>query len=243
MQPNLQAVPTQPCTVPPAYDAGVDAAPAVADTRKVLRNTYLLLAATLVPTAIGATLGTNLELGFLKSSPMLSFFAILAVFYGWIFAIEKNRNSGLGVALLLGFTLFLGVLLGPLFQKVLGFKNGIQLVMMAAGGTAATFFAMSALAQSMKRDLSWMGNFLFVGAIVIMLAVVANVFLQSPVVHLVLLGAFVLFSTMAMLWQIREIVAGGEANYVSATLSLYISIYNLFSSLLQILGIFGGERD
>lgn len=243
MQPKLQPVSIQPGATPPAYDAGMDAVPAIADTRKVLRNTYLLLAATLIPTAIGAALGTNLDLGFLKSSPMLSFFAILAVFYGWIFAIEKNRNSGLGVALLLGFTLFLGVLLGPLFQKVLGFRNGIQLVMMAAGGTAVTFFAMSVLAQSTKRDLSWMGNFLFVGAIVIMLAVVANVFLQSPVMHLVLLGAFVLFSTMAMLWQINAIVTGGETNYVSATLSLYISIYNLFTSLLQILGIFGGERD
>jgi len=241
MQPNLQPVSTDPTR--PAYDAGIDAAPAVADTQKVLRNTYLLLAATMVPTIFGAALGTNLDLGFLKSSPMLSFFAILAVFYGWIFAIEKNRNSGLGVALLLGFTLFLGVLLGPLFQKVLGFRNGIQLVMMAAGGTAVTFFAMSAVAQTTKRDLSWMGNFLFVGAIVIMLAVVANVFLQSPVMHLVLLGAFVLFSTMAMLWQINAIVTGGETNYVSATLSLYISVYNLFTSLLQILGIFGGERD
>lgn len=241
MQPNLQPVSTDPTR--PAYDAGIGAAPAAADTQKVLRNTYLLLAVTLIPTAIGAALGTNLDLGFLKSSPMLSFFAILAVFYGWIFAIEKNRNSGLGVALLLGFTLFLGVLLGPLFQKVLGFRNGVQLVMMAAGGTAVTFFAMSAIAQTTKRDLSWMGNFLFVGAIVIMLAVVANVFLQSPVMHLVLLGAFVLFSTMAMLWQINAIVTGGETNYVSATLSLYISIYNLFTSLLQILGIFGGERD
>ena len=243
MQPNLQPVSTQPGQAPTAYDPGLDAAAPVADTQKVLRNTYLLLAVTLIPTAIGAAIGTNLELGFLKSSPMLSFFVILAVFYGWIFAIEKNRDSGLGVALLLGFTLFLGLLLGPLFQKVLGFKNGIQLVMMAAGGTAATFFAMSAIATTTKRNLSGLGNFLFVGAIVIMLAVVANVFFQSPVLHLVLLGAFVLFSTLVMLWQINAIVTGGETNYISATLSLYISVYNLFSSLLQLLGIVGGDRD
>lgn len=211
--------------------------------QKVLRSTYLLLAASLVPTVFGAAIGTNLDLGFLRASPVISFFAILAIFYGWIFAIEKNRDSGLGVALLLGFTLFMGLLLGPLFQKVLGFRNGIQLVMMAAGGTAVTFFAMAAIATTTKRDLSAMGNFLFVGAIVIMLAVVANVFLASPVLHLVLVSAFVLFSTLLILWQINAIVRGGETNYISATLSLYVAAYNLFSSLLQLLGIFGGDRD
>ena len=210
---------------------------------RVLRNTYLLLAVTLIPTAIGAVIGTNLNLSFLRSSPIISFFAILAIFYGWIFAIERNRDSGVGVALLLGFTLFLGVLLGPLFQQVLGFKNGAQLVMLAAGGTAAVFFALSAVARTTTRDLSGLGKFLLVGAIVIMLAVVANVFFASPVLYLVILGAFVLFSSLIILWQINAIVRGGETNYISATLTLYVAIYNLFSSLLQLLGIFGGDRD
>lgn len=210
---------------------------------RVLRNTYLLLALSLIPTAIGAVIGTNLELGFLRASPMLSFFAVLAIFYGWIFAIERNRDSVVGVVLLLGFTLFLGLLLGPLFQKVLGFRNGTQLVMMAAGGTAAVFFAMAGIASSTKRDLGGLGSFLAVGGIVIMLAVVANVFFASPAFYLAIVAAFVLFSSLVIMYQINQIVRGGETNYISATLTLYVAIYNLFSSLLQLLGVFGGSRD
>ena len=209
---------------------------------KVLRNTYMLLALSLIPTVIGAAIGTNIDLGFMRTSPMLSFFAILAVFYGWIYAIERNKDSAAGVVLLLGFTLFLGLLLGPLLQRVLGFKNGTELVMMAAGGTAAVFFLMAGIASTSKRDFSGLGNFLGVGAIVIMLAVVANVFLASPMLYIVLVGAFVLFSSLMILWQVNAVVRGGETNYVSATLSLYISIYNLFSSLLQLLGL-GGSND
>jgi len=210
---------------------------------RVLRNTYLLLALSLIPTAIGAVIGTNIQMGFLRTSPMLSFFAILAVFYGWIYAIERNRESAVGVGLLLGFTLFLGLLLGPLFQQILGLRNGAQLIMMAAGGTAAVFFAMAGIASSTKRDLSGLGKFLAIGAIVIMLAVVANVFFASPVFYLVIVSAFVLFSSLIIMYQVNQIVRGGETNYISATLTLYIAIYNLFSSLLQLLGIFGGNRD
>ena len=210
---------------------------------QVLRNTYWLLALSLIPTVIGAAVGTNLDFGFMRTSPILSFFAVLAIFYGWIFAIERNRNSSLGVGLLLGFTLFMGLLLGPLLQSVLGLRNGIQLVMMAFGGTAAVFAVMAGIATTTKRDLSGMANFLAVGAVVIMLAVVANVFFQSVTAYLVILAGFVLLSTLLMLWQINAIVRGGETNYVSATLTLYVSIYNLFSSLLQLLGIFGGSRD
>ncbi len=234
MQPELQPVQTR------APYASQDAS---SRQHGVLRNTYWLLAISLIPTAIGAVIGTNLNLAFLRASPMLSFFVILAVFYGWIFAIERNRDSGLGVGLLLGFTFFLGVLLGPLLQHVLGFRNGAQLVMMAAGGTAAVFFVMAGIATTTKRDLTGLGNFLAIGAIVIMLAVVANVFFASPAVHLALVSAFVLFSSLLILFQLNAIVRGGETNYVSATLTLYIAIYNLFSSLLQLLGIFGGSRD
>lgn len=234
MQPELQPIQTQAPYA--AQDVSLR-------HNRVLRNTYWLLAISLIPTAIGAAIGTNIELGFLRTSPMLSFFAILAVFYGWIFAIEKNRNSAVGVVLLLGFTLFLGLLLGPLFQQVLGFRNGTQLVMLATGGTAAVFFVMAGIASTTKRDLTGLGNFLAVGGIVIMLAVVANVFFASPVFYLVLVGAFVLFSSLLILYQLNAIVRGGETNYVSATLTLYIAIYNLFTSLLQLLGIFGGSRD
>ncbi|MGH8618266.1 MAG: Bax inhibitor-1/YccA family protein [Burkholderiales bacterium] len=214
-----------------------------ASQNRVLRNTYLLLALSLIPTAIGAVIGTNIDLSILRSNPMIGFFVILAVFYGWIYAIEKNRDSGLGVVLLLGFTLFMGLLLGPLLQNILGFRNGAALIAMAAGGTAAVFFVMAGIATTTKRDLSGMGKFLAVGAIVLMLGVIANVFFQSPVAQLVILSLFVVFSTLVILWQINNIVRGGETNYVSATLTLYVSVYNLFSSLLQLLGIFGGDRD
>ena len=236
MQPDLQSV-QNPISV---GDAAQDIA---SRQHKVLRNTYTLLAVSLIPTAIGAAIGSNINMGFLRSSPIISFIAIMAVFFGWIWVIEKNRESSLGVVLLLGFTMFLGVLLGPLLQSVLGLKNGGQLVMMAAGGTAAVFAVMSGIATTTKRDLSSMGSFLTIGVVVIMLAVVANLFFASPVLHLVILSGFVLLSSAMILWQVNSIVKGGETNYISATLTLYISIYNLFSSLLQLLGIIGGDRD
>jgi len=192
---------------------------------------------------IGAAIGTNIDMSFMRTSPIVSFIAMLAFFYGGIWLIEKNRDSSMGVVYLLGFTFFMGLLLGPLLARVGGLRNGAELVMLAAGGTAAVFFGMSALASSTKRDFSKLSGFLTVGAIVIMLAVVANLFFQSPLLHIVLLAGFVVLSSVMILWQINEIVRGGETNYISATLSLYISIYNLFSSLLQLLGIVGGDRD
>jgi FtsH-binding integral membrane protein len=223
--------------------SSVPAQPYAVQQNRVLRNTYWLLALSLIPTVIGAAIGTNLDFGFMRASPILSSFAILGIFYGWIFAIERNRNSSLGVGLLLGFTLFMGLLLGPLLQSVLGFGNGVQLVMMAAGGTAAVFFGLAGLASSTQRDFGYLAKFLFVGFIVIMLAVLANIFLASPVLYLALLGMFILFSSAVILFQVNAIVRGGETNYVSATLTLYVAIYNIFSSLLQLLGIFGGSRD
>jgi modulator of FtsH protease len=232
MEPELRTIPTG--TPGAAQDFALQ-------QHKVLRNTYMLLALSLIPTAIGAAIGTNVDLSFMRTSPMLSFVAILAVFYGWIYAIERNKESALGVALLLGFTLFLGLLLGPLLHRVLGFKNGTELVMMAAGGTAAVFFVMAGIASSTTRDFSGLGSFLTVGAVIIMLGVVASMFMASPILYLVILGAFVLFSSLVILWQVNAIVRGGETNYISATLTLYISIYNLFSALLQLLGM--GGRD
>ena len=215
----------------------------VAQQQKVLRNTYLLLAQSLIPTGIGALVGVNLNFGFMRASPMVSSLVLLAVIYGMFFAIEKNRDSGLGVALLLALTLFLGLLLGPILQVAVGFRNGGQLIALAAGGTAAVFFAMAGIATVSKRDFGFMTNFLAVGGIVIMLAVVANIFFASPVMYLAICGAFVLFSSAMILWQVNQIVRGGETNYISATLTLYMSIYNLFTSLLQLLMAFTGNRD
>lgn len=211
--------------------------------QKVLRNTYLLLAITLIPTTIGAFIGLNLNFGIVRSNPIISAIAILAIVYGMFFAIEKNRDNGLGVLLLLALTLFLGVILGPLLQVALGMKNGAQLVAMAAGGTAVVFFTMSGIGAATKRNLSFMGNFLVVGCIVVMLAVIANIFFASPVLQLTICAVFVVLCSMIILYQVNQIVQGGETNYVSATLTLYMSIYNLFSSLLQILMALTGQRD
>lgn len=234
MQPELRPATT--------YSAGTS--DIAVEQNKVLRNTYMLLAISLIPTMIGAVIGTNfINFSFMRASPIMSFVVMLAMFYGWIFMIEKNRNSSMGVVLLLGFTAFLGLMLAPLLQNILSLRNGGQLVMMAAGGTAAVFFVLSGIAATTKRDFSFLGKFMLVGFVVIMLAVVANVFLQSPVVQLALCGAFIIFSSAIILWQINSIVRGGETNYVSATLTLYVSLYNIFSSLLQILGLTGGDRD
>ena len=234
MQPELRSATT--------YSAG--SRDIAVEQNKVLRNTYLLLAISLIPTVIGAAVGTNfINFSFMRASPIMSALVMLAVFYGWIFMIEKNRDSSVGVILLLGFTAFLGLMLAPLLQTILSLRNGGQLVMMAAGGTAAVFFVLSGIASSTKRDFSFLNKFLLVGFVVIMLAVVANIFLQSPVLHLTLVSAFIIFSSAIILWQINAIVRGGETNYVSATLTLYVSLYNIFTSLLQLLGIFGGDRD
>jgi len=216
---------------------------AVLRQQKTLRNTYLLLALSLIPTAIGAFIGMNVSFGIVRANPIVSSLVILAAVYGMFFAIEKNRDSALGVVLLLGLTLFLGVILGPLLQMAAGMRNGAQLVAMAAGGTAVVFFAMATIGATTKRDLGFMGSFLTVGVIVVMLAVLANIFFQSPAVHLAICAVFVLISSMLILWQVNQIVQGGESNYVSATLTLYMSIYNLFSSLLQILMALTGQRD
>ncbi len=226
-----------------SFGTQVDSEQLVVQQQKVLRNTYLLLALSLIPTAVGALIGVNLNFGFMRASPIVSSLVLLAVIYGMFFAIEKNRDSGLGVALLLALTLFLGVLLGPILQVAVGFRNGGQLVALAAGGTAAVFFAMAGIATVSKRDFGFMTNFLAVGGIVIMLAVVANIFFASPAMSLAICGAFVLFSSAMILWQVSQIVRGGETNYVSATLTLYMSIYNLFTSLLQILMALTGNRD
>src|SRR5258708_3700008 len=185
MQPELQPIRTGKSL--PARDYAVQ-------QHRVLRNTYWLLALSMIPTVIGAAVGTNLDLGFMHTNRMLSSFAVIAIFYGWIYAIERNRNSSLGVGLLLGFTLFMGLLLGPVLQFVLGLNNGIQLVMMAAGGTAAVFFGLAGLASSTTRDLGFLAKFLFVGFIVIMLAVLADIFLASPPPYPAWLRMFIPFS-------------------------------------------------
>jgi modulator of FtsH protease len=215
---------------------------AVGRRNNVLRNTYWLLALSLVPTVVGAWVGVTT--GIMSSmgvglSMILFFGGAFAFFYG----IEKTKNSGTGVALLLAFTFFMGLFLSRMVAQVLGFRNGSTLVMAAFGGTATIFFAMATLATVIKRDLSGMGKFLFVGALVLIVAMVINIFLQSSALMLTLLVLSLGIFSAFMLYDVKRVVDGGETNYVSATLAIYLDVYNVFQSLLALLGIFGGERD
>jgi modulator of FtsH protease len=210
----------------------------------VLRNTYWLLALSLIPTIFGAALGLYTGINrIMGGSPGLSALVFLAGAFGLMFAIEKNKNNALGVALLLAFTFFMGIMLSRLLGFVLGMGNGAQLVMTAFGGTAVVFGTMATLASTMKRDLSGMQKWLFTGAVVIIVAALANIFLQMPALMLTIsVLAIVIFSAF-MLVDLQRVVNGGETNYVSATLAIYLDVYNVFSNLLMLLGIFGGNRE
>ncbi|MDE2344727.1 MAG: Bax inhibitor-1 family protein, partial [Betaproteobacteria bacterium] len=176
---------------------------------RVLRNTYWLLGLSLIPTVIGALVGINMSFAFMAASPILSSLLFLGAIYGLFFAIEANKYSTIGVYLLLALTFVMGVMLGPLLQFTLAFRNGGQLITLAAGGTAAVFFTLAGIASTTKRDFSGMANFLTVGAIVLMIAVVANIFLRLPMLQLVLCGGFMLFSSLMILFNVNQIVRGG----------------------------------
>ncbi|MDH1766065.1 Bax inhibitor-1/YccA family protein [Comamonas aquatica] len=209
---------------------------------RVLRNTYWLLALSLLPTVLGAWVGvaTGITAG-------LTGFVGLLVFmggaFGFMFAIEKTKHSAAGVPVLLGFTFFMGLMLSRMIAMVLGFSNGSQLIMTAFAGTAGVFFVMASLATVIKRDISGMGKWLFVGALVLMVGAVINVFVGSTAgmmaISMLAIGIFSAY----MLYDIKQIIDGGETNYISATLALYLDIFNVFQSLLALLGIMGGERD
>ena len=213
-----------------------------ADRNRVLRNTYWLLALSMVPTVLGAWIGVTTGITMALGAGM-SAVVFLAGAFGFMFAIEKTKDSSTGVYVLLAFTFFMGLMLARMLSTILGFKNGSSLIMTAFGGTAVVFLGMATLATVIKRDLSGMGKFLFVGALILMVAGIANIFLQSSAMMLTLsVLAIVIFSGF-MLFDIKRVIDGGETNYISATLSIYLSIYNVFQSLLAILGIAGGERD
>lgn len=210
---------------------------------RVLRNTYLLLALSMVPTVLGAWVGVNTGFTFFAGNPAIGMIVFLLMAFGFFYAIEKTKNSAWGVAILLGFTFVMGLLLSRLLGFVLGMSNGVNLIMLAFGGTAVVFATMATLATTIKRDLAPMGKFLFVGMIMLLVAAFANIFLQIPglmiAISLIAIGIFSAF----MLYDINRIVTGGETNYVSATLAIYLSIYNVFSNLLALLGITGGSND
>ena len=208
---------------------------------KVIRNTYWLLALSMIPTVFGAYLGVTSGL-FLPRGimGMVLFFAIA---FGFMFAIEKTKNSAAGVPVLLGFTFFMGLLLTPVLSRTLGYSNGPALIMGAFGGTAVVFAAMATIATVSKRDFSGMGSWLFAGTIVLLLASVVNIWLQLPALYLATLVLCVGIFTAWLLFDVQRIVNGGETNYITATLSVYLDVYNIFSALLQLLGIGFGQRD
>ena len=210
---------------------------------RVLRNTYLLLALSMVPTVVGAWLGVQLKFAFFAGHPAVGFIAFLAIAFGFFYGIERTKNSGWGVALLLGFTFFMGLMLSRLLGFVLGMGNGAQLIAFAFGGTAVIFATMATLATTIKRDLAPLGKFLFVGVVMLLLAAFANIFLQIPglmiAISLIAIGIFSAF----MLFDVNRIVTGGETNYVTATLAIYLDVYNVFTNLLALLGITGGSSD
>jgi modulator of FtsH protease len=210
---------------------------------RVLRNTYALLALSMVPTVLGALAGVQMGFSFLAGSPVMSFVLFLGVAWGFMWGIEKNKNSGLGVVLLLAFTFFMGLMLSRILQVALGFANGGSLIAMAAGGTGAIFFALAGVASTTKRDLSGLGKFLFAGVILVLVAALANAFFQIPALAVAISAIAVVLFSAYILFDINRIVQGGETNYVTATLAVYLDIYNVFVSLLNLLLIFTGQRD
>ncbi|WP_394788126.1 Bax inhibitor-1/YccA family protein [Rhodoferax sp.] len=209
---------------------------------RVMRNTYWLLALSLVPTVLGAWIGVTT--GITRSlGGGLGMIVFMGGAFGFMYAIEKTKNSATGVPVLLGFTFFMGLMLSRMISMVLGFKNGPDLIMTAFAGTAGVFLVMASVASVIKRDLSGMGKWLFVGAIVLLVGGIINVFVGSTAGMMALSVAAIGIFSAYMLYDLKQIIDGGETNYISATLALYLDLFNIFQSLLALLGIMGGERE
>ncbi len=212
-----------------------------AQRNQVMRNTYWLLALSMIPTALGAYLGisTGITRGLGGVVGMLVF---LGGAFGFMYAIEKTKNSAAGVGVLLGFTFFMGLMLSRMLSVILGMGNGEQIILSAAASTAGIFFVMATLSTMIKRDLSGMGKWLFAGALAVFFAAIVNVFMGSGVMMMVISTLVVGIFSLYMLYDLKRIVDGGETNYISATLALYLDIYNVFQGLLALFGM-GGNND
>ena len=210
------------------------AAPAI---NSVLRNTYALLSMTLLFSA--ATAGVAMA----ANAPPLHWLLVLGGYFGLLFLTHALRNSVWGIASVFALTGFMGYTLGPLLNAYIGaFSNGPQLVMMALGGTGVIFLGLSAYALTTRQDFSFLRGFLLVGILVMFLAGIAALIFQLPALSLAVSAAFVLLMSGLILYQTSEIIHGGETNYIMATVTLYVAIFNLFTSLLHLLGVFGGEE-
>ena len=213
-----------------------------AQRNQVMRNTYWLLALSLLPTVLGAWIGVATGITALLSGG-LGMVVFLGGAFGFMYAIEKTKHSGAGVAVLLGFTFFMGLMLSRMIAYVLGFRNGGELIMTAFGGTAGVFLVMASLASTIKRDLEGLGKWLFIGVLVLLVGGIVNVFVGSSVFMAVLSTMAIAIFSAFLLVDLKRIVDGGETNYITATLAIYLNLFNIFQSLLSLLGLFGGERD
>jgi modulator of FtsH protease len=210
---------------------------------KVLRNTYMLLALSMIPTIAGALLGVNMGFALFPGSPVVSMLVFLGIAFAFMWGIQRTKESAMGVVLLLGFTFFMGLMLSGILRMALGFSNGGGLIAMAAGGTGAIFFTLAGIATVTKKDFGFLGKFLFIGLVVLILASLANMFFQIPVFALTVSAVAILIFSGYILYDISAIVHGGETNYISATLRVYLDVYNIFVNLLNILMILGGRRN
>jgi modulator of FtsH protease len=237
MEPRLQPVLTRE----PTPQTGN----AVAESQnRVLRNTYWLLSLSMLPTIAGAYAG--MQLNFLKlfaAAPVMAPLLMFGVMIGALFAVTALRNSAWGVPALFGFTFIAGLMLAPILSVAAGFRNGGQLVALAGGMTAAIFLAMASIATVTKRDFSFLGKFLFIGLVLLIVASLANLFLHVPAFSVTISAIAVLLFSAYLLHDVSKIVRGGETNYITATLNLFLDVYNIFISLLNILMIFSGQRD
>ncbi len=216
-----------------------------AGRNQVLRNTYWLLALSLIPTVIGALVGLSSAVPMIMArSPIMGILVYFGSAFGLMWAIQRNKDSGAGVLLLLAFTFFMGVMLSQILSVALGMAHGGELIAMAGSATAAIFFSLAMYTSVSKRDFSFMGNFLFAGLILLILASIANIFLAIPAMAIAISAIGALLFTGYLLFDLSRIVNGGETNYITATLAVYLDIYNLFVSLLNLLMIFNGnDRD
>lgn len=214
------------------------------DQNRVLRNTYILLAISMIPTVVGAFVGTSINFApIFKAYPIMAPLGMFLGMMAMLFMVQLTRNSALGVVFLLAFTFVAGVFLGPMLQHAAKLKNGFELVALAGGMTAGVFFTMATIATVTKKDFSFLGKFLFVGLILLIIASLANLFFQVPALSVTISAVAVLLFSAYILYDVSNIVHGGETNYISATLSLFLNIYNIFVSLLNLLMAFSGQRD
>ena len=217
--------------------------PLAQEQNKVLRNTYLMLGLTMIPTIIGAFLGMATNFSFMAQHPIMAPLLMFVAMMGLLFMVTALRESVWGIVALLGFTLVAGWFLGPILQYALHLKNGAQLIGMAAGGTGIIFFSLATIATVTKKDFSFMGKFLFIGLILLVIASLANMFFQVPAMALTISAIAILIFSAYILFDISQIIHGGETNYVMATMTLYLDIYNIFVNLLSLLMALAGERD